>query len=69
MRPRSRRLRLFASCALVIAGCASPLTVAEPRDGGVAPPTGGFGDAGTLEGGDGSDADFLSDPVDGDVDG
>lgn len=66
---KPRRLRLFAYCALVIAGCASPLTVAEPRDGGTAPEAGGFGDAGALEGGDGSDADFLADPVDGDVDG
>jgi hypothetical protein len=48
--------------ALAIAACASPLTVAEPRDG-VAPTVGVFADGGPLDASeDGEDA-FLGDPL------
>jgi len=55
-----KRLVFFV---LAIAACASPLTVAEPREAGP-PATGAFGDAGPLEGGEGVDSGFLGDPID-----
>lgn len=53
--------RAIAIACAVIVGCASPLTVAEPRDGGE-PAVPSFGDAGALDGGEGGDADFIADP-------
>lgn len=69
-----RAVRLFVAClasALVAAGaaCASPLTIAEPRDGGEPSTTGAFGDAGVLEAGEAGEAGNLADPVDGSDDG
>ncbi len=62
--PRRARMTI-AIVVAVIAGCASPLTVAEPRDGGEAPATGAFPDAGPLETGTGVDSGTLADPTDG----
>ncbi len=58
-----KRLGACAVIAFACARCASPLTIAEPRDGGSADGSvGTFGDAGPLEAGEGGDADFIADP-------
>lgn len=47
-------------------GCATPLTVAEPRDAVLGtPPPGEFGETGPLDSGFANDADtFVADPGD-----
>lgn len=63
---KPRRVRATIGFVVaMIAGCASPLTVAEPRDAGEPLPTGAFPDAGPLEAGQGVDSGTLADPTDG----
>ena len=66
------RLRAIVITLAAMAGCATPLTVAEPRDGGAGtPPPQGFGETGPLDSGFEGDSDFVADPpsLDGGQDG
>lgn len=55
------RLARGVALVLVLAGCASPLTVAEPRDDAGAPaPT--FDDAAAPDAGEAGDAEPIHDP-------
>lgn len=59
-------LLLVLVARLAIVGCATPLTVAEPRDSGAPVPTspGEFGETGPLDSGFTGEENFLADPPD-----
>lgn len=56
-----RHLRFFSIVA-VLAGCASPLTVAEPRSDDAAAPAPTFDDAAAPDAGEAGDAEPIHDP-------